>query len=240
MTSEKSHSENTSISQLLEEFSSGSIRRRRALLQQIEDSARDLATLGPSLLNQFDPKGDDWSVGWILQVIKRHHPEDLSKILPSDRSDGWFEISSDKGINYAPLQSFLLEQQFEEADRYTSSMLRKLAGKAAEARGYVYFSEVADIPGLDLQTIDRLWIAYSQGKFGFTVQSRILGALSGRFERLWPRIGWKKDGVWTRYPRAFTWSLEAPEGHMPLVNQLRGVRLMDALLTHEGLKSRMK
>ena len=26
--------------------------------------------------------------------------------------------------------------------------------------------------------------------------------------------------------------MEAPEGHMPLVNQLRGVRLMDALLQH--------
>ena len=34
------------------------------------------------------------------------------------------------------------------------------------------------------------------------------------------------------------WSLEAPEGHMPLVNQLRGVRLMDALLNHPALQQR--
>ena len=77
-----------------------------------------------------------------------------------------------------------------------------------------------------------MWIAYSQGRFGFTVQSRLLNALDGRYDRLWPRIGWKIDGNWTRYPGAFQWSMEAPEGHMPLVNQLRGVRLMDALLQH--------
>ena len=61
--------------------------------------------------------------------------------------------------------------------------------------------------------------------------------LDGRYVQLWPRIGWKTDGVWTRYPGAFTWSLDAPEGHMPLINQLRGVRLMDALLSHPDLVS---
>ena len=53
-----------------------------------------------------------------------------------------------------------------------------------------------------------------------------------------PRIGWKSDGVWTRYPGAFNWSIEAPEGHMPLINQLRGVRLMDSLLNHPALVAR--
>jgi hypothetical protein len=38
---------------------------------------------------------------------------------------------------------------------------------------------------------------------------------------------------------AFTWSLDAPEGHMPLINQLRGVRLMDALLRHPALAARI-
>jgi hypothetical protein len=63
--------------------------------------------------------------------------------------------------------------------------------------------------------------------------------VDGQWERLWPRLGWKLNGVWTRYPGSFTWSLEAPEGHMPLINQLRGVRLMDALLRHPGLARRI-
>ena len=141
-------------------------------------------------------------------------------------------------IDYSGLQVALLREQFEEADRLTSCALRQLAGEQAVQRGYVYFSEVPPMEALDLTTIDRLWIAYSQGRFGFTVQSRLLGALDGRYDRLWPRIGWKNDGVWTRYPGSFQWSMDAPEGHMPLVNQLRGVRLMDALLQHPGLSNR--
>jgi len=34
--------------------------------------------------------------------------------------------------------------------------------------------------------------------------------------------------------------VEAPEGHLPLVNQLRGVRLMDALLQHPALANRIR
>ena len=92
--------------------------------------------------------------------------------------------------------------------------------------------------GVDLATLDRLWIVYSQGRFGFSVQWRLLQSFDGRYDQLWPRIGWKNDGVWTRYPGAFDWSLKAPEGHMPLINQLRGVRLMDAVLNHPALVAR--
>jgi hypothetical protein len=94
------------------------------------------------------------------------------------------------------------------------------------------------MPAVDLDSIDRLWCCYSRGRFGFSVQARLLRLANGEWERLWPRLGWKQDGVWTRYPNAFTWSLEAPEGHMPLINQLRGVRLMDALLNHQAIRRR--
>jgi hypothetical protein len=67
------------------------------------------------------------------------------------------------------------------------------------------------------------------------VQRRLWLQCQQRWDRLWPLLGWKNEGVWTRYPTAFTWSLEAPEGHLPLVNQLRGVRVMDALLRHPGI-----
>jgi len=99
-------------------------------------------------------------------------------------------------------------------------------------------NQVAAMPGVDLESLDRLWVVYSRGRFGFSVQGRLLRACSGQWERLWPRLGWKLEGRWTRYPGSFTWSLQAPEGHMPLVNQLRGVRLMDALLTHPTLAAR--
>lgn len=237
MLSGSSPTTSLSAEQLLDRFAAGSARQRRSLISSIESRASDLAALGSSLLARFDPRGDDWAPGWILQVLQRHQPAALDALLPPS-GVGWFQADSALGIDYAPLQQSLLREEFEAADRFTSKVLRQLAGPQAERRGYVYFSEVPSMPGQDLATLDRLWMAYSQGRFGFSVQARLLSGFDGRYERLWPRIGWKEDGVWTRYPGAFTWSIKAPEGHMPLINQLRGVRLMDALLNHPALCDR--
>lgn len=226
-----------SADQLLQRFAQGSVRQRRSLIRTVEQRASDLAGLGPDLMAAFDPSGDDWAAGWILQVLQRHQPGDLAVVL-TDRPQGWFQAESSIGLDYSPLQRDLLHEDFESADRFSSAALRQLAGSEAERRGYVYFSEVSGMSGVDLTTLDRLWCAYSQGRFGFTVQARLLDAMNGRYEKLWPRIGWKQEGVWTRYPGAFNWSLAAPEGHMPLINQLRGVRLMDAILHHPALLSR--
>ncbi|KGG12617.1 MULTISPECIES: GUN4 domain-containing protein [Prochlorococcus] len=239
MPSDSSDSTNMTIQELLERFSSGSSRQKRRLIQLVEERSDDFVAMGSDLLQNFDDESDDWCAGWILQVCQRHQPLLISKLISSN-SKGWFKTVSARSIDYSILQQSLLEERFEDADRITSALLRELAGDDAVERGYVYFSEVKSIPDADLVTLDRLWIAYSQGRFGFTVQARILDSLKGRYDMLWPKIGWKKDGVWTRYPKAFNWSISAPEGHMPLVNQLRGVRLMDELLNHPGLNSRRK
>ncbi len=238
MLSDTSSSNNLNIENLLEKFSTGTARQKRSLISEIENQSESLSNLGASLLETFDPDGDDWAAGWLLQVLRRHQPNELIFLL-EEHSGCWFSAPSSKGIDYKQLQEHLLYERYEEADLFTNSILRELAGPEAVKRGYVYFSEVPSIAAKDLETIDRLWTAYSQGKFGFSKQARSLKALGGRYDRLWPRIGWKKDGVWTRYPGSFTWSLEAPEGHMPLVNQLRGVRLMDALLSHPSIAARV-
>ncbi len=237
MLSGSSPTTSLTADQLIDRFAAGSARQRRSLIRTVESRASDLAELGPDVMGPFDPSGDDWAAGWILQVLQRHQPAALKALLPSSGL-GWFEADSAVGIDYAPLQQHFLREEFEAADRFTSAVLRQLAGPQAERRGYVYFSEVPSMAGQDLETLDRLWMAYSQGRFGFSVQARLLAGFDGRYERLWPRIGWKEDGVWTRYPGAFTWSIQAPEGHMPLINQLRGVRLMDALLNHPALCDR--
>ena len=220
--------------QLIDRLATGTPRQRLSLIKSLEARSADLVSLGSDVLAPFDRTGCDWAPGWILQVLKRHQPDHLSQLL-SSTPEGWLKVVSAIGMDFSPLQQALLDQEFETADRITSSILRQLAGPAAEARGYVYFSEVPGMAGPDLVSLDRLWTVYSQGRFGFSMQAKLLAGLDGRYERLWPRIGWKLDGTWTRYPGAFTWSIEAPEGHMPLINQLRGVRLMDALLNHPDL-----
>ncbi len=234
MTEEKSRSNKESIKEFLESFKMASERKRLASLKVLEDRVEELLELGSSLLAGFDPDKSDWIPGFILQLI---HKTDENFIKNNLDCDGfaWFTAPSEVGFDYSPLQKYLLNESFEDADRFTSSKLRELAGEKAVKRGYVYFSEVESISGIDLSTLNKLWIVYSRGKFGFTVQAKILDSVGGRYDKLWPRIGWKKDGIWTRYPKAFNWSIDAPSGHMPLVNQLRGVRLMDSLLNHHAL-----
>ena len=219
---------------LVNKFVASNQRKRINLLTEIENEALGIFNIGYILFDDFNKDGDDWSVGWILQVLKKHQPMFFEK----DLFNSWFNTYSDVNINYDELQINLLEQKFEEADRLTSSYLRKLAGKLAEKRGYVFYSEVNNMPETDLETIDRLWNIYSNGRFGFSNQAKILKSVGLRYESLWPKIGWKKDGLWTRYPNSFCWSLKAPDGHMPLINQLRGVRLMDSILRHPAIAKR--
>ena len=224
--------------QLLERFLAANPRQRRSLLTQVLQRSAELRPLIPGQLDRLDATSDDWAAGLMIQLLVADD-DGLRQTFRERYSEGWLAVTSASGIDYAPLQRALVDQQFEEADRLTSEHLRQLAGEAAVQRGYVYYSEVPPIASVDLESIDRLWVMYSQGRFGFSVQIRLLRSLNGRWAQLWPRLGWKQGGVWTRYPRSFTWSLDAPEGHLPLVNQLRGVRLMDALLSHPGLQQRV-
>jgi hypothetical protein len=222
---------------LLERFQSATERQRRSLLPQLERQAAALRPLVLDHIAGLDATGDDWAAGFLIQMLVQGEPEQREAFL-SRYPSGWLATTSAQGIDYAPLQRALTLQEFEQADRITSSVLRQLAGPAAVARGYVYYSEVPAMASVDLDALDRLWICYSRGRFGFTVQARLLAAVGGRWERLWPRLGWKDGLQWTRYPGGFQWTIDAPEGHMPLVNQLRGVRLMDALLQHPALTQR--
>ena len=231
------HDKNNSIeniTDLVKSFVKSNQRKRKSLVKKIESSADSLFEVADNFLKESERGGDDWANGWILQVLKMYKPE----FFENDVYNKWFLTYTERDINFDKLQLNLLEQNFEEADRLTSSILRELAGKVAEKRGYVFYSEVKNMSGKDLETIDRLWKIYSQGKFGFSIQAKLLKSVGKRYDLLWPRIGWKKDGIWTRYPSAFSWSLDAPDGHMPLVNQLRGVRLMDSILRHPSIALR--
>ena len=123
MSSDQSQSTHISIDELLEQFSNGSSRKRRSLIQAVESRSKEILSLGMDALSPFDPEGDDWAAGWILQVLKRHHPEALLKHFPD--LSGWFKAHSEVSVDYSSFQEALLSQSFEEADRITSSTLRK-------------------------------------------------------------------------------------------------------------------
>jgi len=224
---------------LLANFQASAERQRLSQLARLLQRASELVPLIADHVAALDATGDDWAAGFLIQLLVSADPQRRDEFL-ARYPDGWLATTSARGIDYAPLQRQLILQNYEQADRLTSEILRQLAGAAAVQRGYVYYSEVAAMPSADLDSLDRLWVCFSRGRFGFSVQGRLLKNLAGRWDRLWPRLAWKDGGRWTRYPGSFQWSIDAPEGHMPLVNQLRGVRLMDALLQHPALQRRIQ
>ena len=178
---------------LVKKFVESNQRKRINLLSNIESEVDKLFLIGKKLFDDFEQDGDDWAPGWFLQLFKKHKP----KFFEDKKYNKWFNTYSDANINYDELQLKLLEQKFEDADRLTSSYLRKLAGKLAEKRGYVFYSEVKNMSGKDLETIDRLWTIYSTGRFGFSIQAKILKSVGKKYELMWPKIGWKKEDMFS-------------------------------------------
>ena len=201
----------------------------------------ELATLGEEGLQVFDEfiqarKAANTDVtiidGKIHQTLLQSVLPRAIEIAQTHYPNGVVTLKSEKEIDYQPIQVLLAKQDFEEADRVTSKKLCEAAGAAALARGWLYFTDAKSIPISDLQTINQLWLVYSEGKFGFSVQRKIWLSLGKGWEKFWLKIGWKKDGSFTRYPNEFIWSLDAPRGHLPLSNQLRGNKTMQAIFSH--------
>jgi uncharacterized caspase-like protein len=81
------------------------------------------------------------------------------------------ELASEKGINYTKLRDLLQAKQWKDADHET--YLRMLEAVGRKDGDWVREEELPNFPCADLQTIDRLWVKYSKGHFGFSVQEKI-------------------------------------------------------------------
>lgn len=201
-------------------------------------AVKELATAGDvgiaMLIDFLKTAGESSSVaaGKTYQLLNASDSVTAQTFLAETLPNGVITLASDQGVDYQPLQALLIAQKFEEADRLTLQKLCELAGPAAVQRKWVYFTEVDSFPVIDLLTIDQLWRVYSEDRFGFSKQRELWLGLNQNWNRLWEKLAWKSGNVWTRYPGEFVWDLSAPVGHLPLSNQLRGVRMMEFLLCH--------
>lgn len=207
----------------------------KAQLQAIDE----LTTLGedgiPALMEfLIDQPEPNRVAAKIYQTLFNFQSPRVQEFLQQHFPTGTVPLKSDRNIDYTELQQLLAQQKFQEADRLTIQKLCELAGESAVLRKWLYFTEVENFPTTDLQTIDTLWLAHSDYQYGFSVQRQIWLSVGKKWEKLWGKIGWKSGYSWTRYPDGFTWSLAAPKGHLPLSNQLRGVRVIAALLNHSA------
>nr|ARO91396.1 conserved hypothetical plastid protein [Rhodochaete parvula]ASK39709.1 hypothetical protein Rhodc_177 [Rhodochaete parvula] len=166
--------------------------------------------------------------GTLYKVLINSSNLQISNLIKDNFIDGLLPLNSTFYLHHSRLQDLLLKDNFQEADKFTATFLCLLAD--LKDRNWLYFSDVSKIAGLDLQIIDNMWKIYSQGKFGFSIQKQIWLNNNCNWDLLWDKLGWRKDNVLCRYPTDFVWNLNAPVGHLPLSNQLRGFQTLKALL----------
>ncbi len=136
------------------------------------------------------------------------------------------EVSgSECGIDHTKLRDLLEVGDYKAADQETYEVMIRAVEK--EPGDYFTSDELLNFPCKDLLAIDRLWVKYSQGRFGFSVQKKIYvecGAqLDGKYlgDKMWQafgdQVGWRVNGSWLSYTDV-TFGTSAPNGHLPMVS----------------------
>ena len=123
---------------------------------------------------------------------------------------------------YQDLQKYLAEENWFEADKETIRLILAVSAKEIEE---LTPEDIQHFPCNDLMVIDRLWLKYSNGRFGFTPQLKAYQEAGGSFDstieqdqqliETWGEgLGWRKDNRWLPC-KELDFSLNAPIGCHP-------------------------
>ena len=124
-------------------------------------------------------------------------------------------------IIFQKLEALLKAKKWRDADLETWKLMKKLTKR--EQQGWLRVEDVKNFPRQELRKMDQLWVKYSNGKFGFSVQKQIWLDLGGKlggepdwdtFKKLGDRVGWRKNNEWLSYD-SYTFNKDAPQGHLP-------------------------
>ncbi|ASC73681.1 putative GUN4 domain-containing protein [Halomicronema hongdechloris C2206] len=125
--------------------------------------------------------------------------------------------------DFSTLESLLSSGNWRESDRETGKVMLDIMGRAQQ--GTIEPGNISSFPCEELREIDSLWVKYSNGKFGFSVQEEIWAGLGsptvvipGKISELntfMTFVGWGfADSIFSY--EDFDFDIEqAPKGHLP-------------------------
>jgi len=163
----------------------------------------------------------------------------LQQTIPI-QSDSEEDLSSEifLGNVYEKLKNFLALNEWQNADIETERRILELVNRQ---NSEIRIGDISQIPLKDLKNIDALWLRYSNGRFGFSVQKRLWLDFSTpiKYGKSWELfgqlLGWRRQKALTK--RGFDWikrgvsplksyewmvvdelqfDVFAPEGHLPV------------------------
>ncbi len=159
------------------------------------------------------------------------HPQNQIEVISSSPQQNITAaeliLDSERDIDYIPLRNLLAAGYWKDADEKTYHLLLESANR--EKDGYLNGDDWLKFPCKDLRTIDQLWVKYSDGRFGYSVQKQIWesktvggnpnAGIEEEIEierKFGDTVGWRKGGKWLDYNN-LTFNTDAPIGHFPCV-----------------------
>jgi|GEM_PF-871171 len=185
--------------------------------QQLYLSDEDVATIEQPIREYKEAKYQDE-----LRAREENTRKQQAEVKVDDLSSERF------GANYyAKLRDLLAAQDWKVADQETAKRMCQVMNPQED--GELLIGDFQKFPCHDLLNIDRLWVKYSNGQFGFSVQKAIYLECGGELlpisstkslvknvERFGDRVGWRAKGIW-RYHSGVTSSSFIPKGSFPFV-----------------------
>ncbi|BDM79038.1 GUN4 domain-containing protein [Acaryochloris marina] len=163
------------------------------LLLGAEDAQRIEETITGELNLASSPK----------QPITVPRKTEQSKPTKKDNSEYKQRIISEP--KYQKLEELLQKQQWKEADQETYRLMIIIVG--GEEGDFFRKNDLKTFPCEDLQTLDCLWVKYSEGKWGFSIQKQIWEECGSPkdynddWRKFGELIGWRKNGKWLAYKK---------------------------------------
>lgn len=138
------------------------------------------------------------------------------------------KMHNEQGIDYKHLRDLLALEKWKEADTETNKLMCQIANRVED--GWLTEDDLSHFPTDELQTINKLWLHYSDRQFGFSVQAKIYRSLGGTTEyskTLWEKfgdsVGWRKDEKWLQWADYhFELNKDTPKGHLPTPGGMGG------------------
>ncbi len=173
------------------------------------------------LQQQPEPMGQ---LIWGITGIKLQNYQ--TPIIPSkiDEEIEDDDLRSDEGVDYTRLRDLLKAGNWIKADRETLKLM--LAATYRETEGWLDVESIERLPCTDLRTIDQLWVKYSKGRFGFSIQKRIWESIGGNpnadnetWCNFYKCLGWRVNDFGMNYSEV----LQTPvsRGYLPQTMCLR-------------------
>lgn len=192
---------------------------------EIKQAYKDLTSVwhpdrflnNPRLRQKAENKLKEINVAY--EFLKSYQPQvTKSKVAPEQ------EPSVKTSLDCEKLKTLLELGKLKEADLETKRLLLKLAGR--EKDGWLRPGDVKGFSHQTLSAIDQLWIKHSNGRFGFSVQSKIwrkLGCNSSAGvstqtlseNKFGQSVNWRVGGRWLSPWDSFNYDFQAPQGSLP-------------------------